>query len=296
MQHRNHWGCFLCFLGTNLAPRNSVYLTETPVGSTGVEPSKQSLIGFLWDLLPFLWTFGSGSDWEEDVMMASGKRNADLEEWDAKIRKLTEDFEESDTELEECDTEDEERDRKIRKLTSDLGDVDTKLKERDRKITKLSAEIRRLTALLGDRDSKLRKLTAELAKCDATIRLFTVELGQRHTKIGELTAEVGDYSRKLRKHAAELEERDLKIREHEAEIRRLTELLEDRDSDARERDVLISKWQLGLLRNTVAGDVCTAIAAPVGALCCGNGVASTERGAGWRKMGINGIVWKEKVE
>lgn len=25
-------------------------------------------------------------------MMASGKRNADLEEWDAKIRKLTEDF------------------------------------------------------------------------------------------------------------------------------------------------------------------------------------------------------------
>ncbi|XP_015734032.1 tripartite motif-containing protein 10 isoform X5 [Coturnix japonica] len=181
-------------------------------------------------------------------MMASGKRNADLEEWDAKIRKLTEDFEESDTELEECDTEDdnltaelEERDRKIRKLTSDLGDVDTKLKERDRKITKLSAEIRRLTSLLGDRDSKLRKLTSELAKCDATIRLFTVELGERHTKIGELTAEVGDYDRKLRKHAAELEERDLKIREHEAEIRRLTELLEDRDSDARERDILIRK-------------------------------------------------------
>ncbi|XP_072213862.1 tripartite motif-containing protein 10-like [Excalfactoria chinensis] len=146
-------------------------------------------------------------------MMASGKRNADLEEWDAKIRKLTEDFEESDTELEECDTEDgelaaeidnltaelEERDRKIRKLTSDLGDVDTKLKERDRKITKLSSEIRRLTALLGDRDSKLRKLTSELAKCDATIRLFTVELGERHTKIGELTAEVGDYDRKLRR-------------------------------------------------------------------------------------------------
>ncbi|XP_046757509.1 E3 ubiquitin-protein ligase TRIM39 isoform X7 [Gallus gallus] len=188
-------------------------------------------------------------------MMASGKRNADLEEWDAKIRKLTEDFEGSDTELEECDTEDgdlaaeidnltaelEERDRKIRKLTSDLGDVDTKLKERDRKITKLSAEIRRLTALLGDRDSKLRKLTAELAKCDATIRLFTVELGERHTKIGELTAEVGDYNRKLRKHAAELEERDLKIREHEAEIRRLTELLEDRDSDVREQDILIRK-------------------------------------------------------
>lgn len=187
--------------------------------------------------------------------MASGKRYADLEEWDAKIRKLTEDFEESDTELEECDTEDgdlaaeidnltaelEERDRKIRKLTSDLGDVDTKLKERDRKITKLSAEIRRLTALLGDRDSKLRKLTAELAKCDATIRLFTVELGERHTKIGELTAEVGDYNRKLRKHAAELEERDLKIREHEAEIRRLTELLEDRDSDVREQDILIRK-------------------------------------------------------
>ncbi|XP_015734031.1 tripartite motif-containing protein 10 isoform X3 [Coturnix japonica] len=181
-------------------------------------------------------------------MMASGKRNADLEEWDAKIRKLTEDFEESDTELEECDTEDgelaaeidnltaelEERDRKIRKLTSDLGDVDTKLKERDRKITKLSAEIRRLTSLLGDRDSKLRKLTSELAKCDATIRLFTVELGERHTKIGELTAEVGDYDRKLRKHAAELEERDLKIREHEAEIK-------DRDSDARERDILIRK-------------------------------------------------------
>ncbi|XP_021269169.1 E3 ubiquitin-protein ligase TRIM39-like isoform X9 [Numida meleagris] len=188
-------------------------------------------------------------------MMASGKRNADLEEWDAKIRKLTEDFEESDTELEECDTEDgelaaeierltaelEERDRKIRKLTSDLGDVDTKLKERDRKITKLSAEIRRLTALLGDRDSKLRKLTAELAKCDATIRLFTVELGERHTKIGELTAEVGDYDRKLRKHAAELEERDLKIREHKAEIRHLTELLENRDSEVREQDILIRK-------------------------------------------------------
>ncbi|XP_021269165.1 E3 ubiquitin-protein ligase TRIM39-like isoform X5 [Numida meleagris] len=181
-------------------------------------------------------------------MMASGKRNADLEEWDAKIRKLTEDFEESDTELEECDTEDgelaaeierltaelEERDRKIRKLTSDLGDVDTKLKERDRKITKLSAEIRRLTALLGDRDSKLRKLTAELAKCDATIRLFTVELGERHTKIGELTAEVGDYDRKLRKHAAELEERDLKIREHKAEIK-------NRDSEVREQDILIRK-------------------------------------------------------
>ncbi|XP_009329413.1 PREDICTED: uncharacterized protein LOC103922920 isoform X4 [Pygoscelis adeliae] len=91
-------------------------------------------------------------------MMESGKRNADLEEWDAKIRKLTEEFEESDTELEECDTENEigeltaeidnltaeleERDRKISKLTSDLGDCDAK-------ITKLAAEIRRLTALLG---------------------------------------------------------------------------------------------------------------------------------------------------
>ncbi|XP_009329412.1 PREDICTED: uncharacterized protein LOC103922920 isoform X3 [Pygoscelis adeliae] len=97
-------------------------------------------------------------------MMESGKRNADLEEWDAKIRKLTEEFE-SDTELEECDTENEigeltaeidnltaeleERDRKISKLTSDLGDCDAKIKERDRKITKLAAEIRRLTALLG---------------------------------------------------------------------------------------------------------------------------------------------------
>ncbi|XP_068520129.1 E3 ubiquitin-protein ligase TRIM15-like isoform X1 [Anas acuta] len=188
-------------------------------------------------------------------MMESGKRNADLEEWDAKIRKLTEEFEESDTELEECDTENgeltaeidnltaelEERDRKIRKLTSDLGECDTKIKERDRKITKLSAEIRRLTALLGDRDKQLRKLTAELAKCDATIRLFTVELGERHTKIGELTAEVGDYDRQLRKHAAELAERDEKIREHEAEIRRLTELLEDRDLEARNQDALIRK-------------------------------------------------------
>ncbi|XP_074932593.1 uncharacterized protein LOC142049072 isoform X3 [Phalacrocorax aristotelis] len=182
-------------------------------------------------------------------MMESGKRNADLEEWDAKIRRLAEEFEESDTELEECDTENgkceltaeidsltaelEERDRKISKLTSDLGECDAKIKERDRKITKLAAEIRRLTALLGDRDSRLRKLTAELAKCDATIRIFTVELGERHTKIGELTADVGDCNRKLRKHAAELEERDTKIRENEAEIRRLSQLLEERDAEVR---------------------------------------------------------------
>lgn len=55
-------------------------------------------------------------------MMASGKRYADLEEWDAKIRKLTEDFEESDTELEECDTEDGDLAAEIDNLTAELGD------------------------------------------------------------------------------------------------------------------------------------------------------------------------------
>ncbi|XP_055553891.1 tripartite motif-containing protein 10-like isoform X8 [Falco cherrug] len=183
-------------------------------------------------------------------MMESGRSNADLEGWNAKIRKLTEEFEECDTENGKCELtaeidnltgELEERDRRISKLTSDLGECDAKIKERDRKITKLAAETRRLTALLGDRDSRLRKLTAELAKCDTTIRLFTVELGERHTKIGELTADIGDCNRKLRMHAAELEERDVKIRENEAEIRRLTELLEDRDSEVRKQDAVIRK-------------------------------------------------------
>ncbi|XP_076216737.1 uncharacterized protein LOC143171543 [Aptenodytes patagonicus] len=50
---------------------------------------------------------GSGSSGEANAVMESGKRNADLDEWDAKIRKLTEEFEESDAELEECDTENE---------------------------------------------------------------------------------------------------------------------------------------------------------------------------------------------
>ncbi|XP_040434064.1 tripartite motif-containing protein 15-like isoform X12 [Falco naumanni] len=181
-------------------------------------------------------------------MMESGRSNADLEGWNAKIRKLTEEFEECDTEngeltaeIDNLTGELEERDRRISKLTSDLGECDAKIKERDRKITKLAAETRRLTALLGDRDSRLRKLTAELAKCDTTIRLFTVELGERHTKIGELTADIGDCNRKLRMHAAELEERDVKIRENEAEIRRLTELLEDRDSEVRKQDAVIRK-------------------------------------------------------
>ncbi|KAM6396213.1 uncharacterized protein O9250_012252 [Rhynochetos jubatus] len=186
-------------------------------------------------------------------MMESGKRTADLEGREAKIRKVAEGLDESDAELEECDTENdnltaelEERDRKIGKLTSDLGERDEKIKERDRKITKLAAETRRLTALLGDRDSRLRKLTAELAKCDATIRIFTVELGERHTKIGELTADVGDCNRKLRKHAAELEERDVKIRENEAEIRRLAELLEARESEVRKQDAVMRKLRAEL--------------------------------------------------
>ncbi|XP_075268512.1 LOW QUALITY PROTEIN: uncharacterized protein LOC142360163 [Opisthocomus hoazin] len=164
-----------------------------------------------------------------------------VEEWDAKIRKLAEESEESGAEPEDLTAELEERDRRIRKLTSDLGERDAKIQERDRKITKLAAEIRRLTALLGERDSRLRKLTAELAKCDATIRIFTVELGERHTKIGELTADVGDCNRKLRQRTAELEEREVTIRENEAEIRRLTELLEDRDLEVRQQDAVIRK-------------------------------------------------------
>ncbi|XP_039428431.1 histone-lysine N-methyltransferase SETD1B-A-like isoform X3 [Corvus cornix cornix] len=145
-----------------------------------------------------------------NAMMEPGENTA-LDEWDTQIRKLPEEFE-SDTELEECDTENgelaaeiehltatlEERDRRISKLTSDLGESNAKLKERDRKITKLAAEIRRLTALLAERDSGLRKLRAELAKCDATIRIFTVELGERHTRIGELTADVEVFNKKLR--------------------------------------------------------------------------------------------------
>ncbi|XP_030366683.1 E3 ubiquitin-protein ligase TRIM7-like [Strigops habroptila] len=148
--------------------------------------------------------------------MDSGKRNADLEGWDAKIRRLTEDSEQDDAELEECATQNEigelaaelaaslssqleERDRRISKLKAELGESDAKIKERDRKTTKLAAEVRRLTALLGERDSRLRKLTAELAKCDATIRVFTAELGEQHTKIGELTADIRECSRKLRK-------------------------------------------------------------------------------------------------
>ncbi|XP_063174782.1 tripartite motif-containing protein 10-like isoform X11 [Chroicocephalus ridibundus] len=189
---------------------------------------------------------GGASSREAKGMMESGKRNADLEEWDAKIRKLTEEFEESDTELEECDTENgelteeidnltaelEERDRKISKLAAELGECDKKIKERDRKITKLAAEVRRLTALLGDRDSRLRKLTAELTKCDATIRIFTVELGEQHTKIGELTADVRDCNRKIRRLRELLEERDSEIRKQDAVIRKLTEELEERKEEA----------------------------------------------------------------
>ncbi|XP_063174773.1 E3 ubiquitin-protein ligase TRIM15-like isoform X3 [Chroicocephalus ridibundus] len=188
---------------------------------------------------------GGASSREAKGMMESGKRNADLE-WDAKIRKLTEEFEESDTELEECDTENgelteeidnltaelEERDRKISKLAAELGECDKKIKERDRKITKLAAEVRRLTALLGDRDSRLRKLTAELTKCDATIRIFTVELGEQHTKIGELTADVRDCNRKIRRLRELLEERDSEIRKQDAVIRKLTEELEERKEEA----------------------------------------------------------------
>ncbi|XP_074423796.1 uncharacterized protein LOC141735146 isoform X6 [Larus michahellis] len=187
---------------------------------------------------------GGASSWEAKGMMESGKRNADLE-WDAKIRKLTEEFE-SDTELEECDTENgelteeidnltaelEERDRKISKLAAELGECDKKIKERDRKITKLAAEVRRLTALLGDRDSRLRKLTTELTKCDATIRIFTVELGEQHTKIGELTADVRDCNRKIRRLRELLEERDSEIRKQDALIRKLTEELEERKEEA----------------------------------------------------------------
>ncbi|XP_063174774.1 E3 ubiquitin-protein ligase TRIM15-like isoform X4 [Chroicocephalus ridibundus] len=187
---------------------------------------------------------GGASSREAKGMMESGKRNADLE-WDAKIRKLTEEFE-SDTELEECDTENgelteeidnltaelEERDRKISKLAAELGECDKKIKERDRKITKLAAEVRRLTALLGDRDSRLRKLTAELTKCDATIRIFTVELGEQHTKIGELTADVRDCNRKIRRLRELLEERDSEIRKQDAVIRKLTEELEERKEEA----------------------------------------------------------------
>ncbi|XP_041876388.1 uncharacterized protein LOC121660872 isoform X3 [Corvus kubaryi] len=174
-----------------------------------------------------------------NAMMEPGENTA-LDEWDTQIRKLPEEFE-SDTELEECDTENGELaaeidkgqfgagwvefPRKSRvysplpslffpehltatlgKLTSDLGESNAKLKERDRKITKLAAEIRRLTALLAERDSGLRKLQAELAKCDATIRIFTVELGERHTKIGELTADVEVFKKKLQQHEAELGE------------------------------------------------------------------------------------------
>ncbi|XP_064900185.1 zinc finger protein RFP-like isoform X2 [Columba livia] len=168
------------------------------------------------------------------VTMESGKRSADLEQRDAKIRKLTEEFE-SDTEHGECDA---------------------KIKERDRKITKLAAEIRRLTALLGERDVKLRKLTGELAKRDATIRIFTLELGQQNTKIGELTADVGECNRKLRRHAAEIAERDEKIRENEAEIRFLTELLGDRDLEIRNQDCVIRKLreELAELKYREAGN------------------------------------------
>ncbi|XP_009329420.1 PREDICTED: uncharacterized protein LOC103922920 isoform X9 [Pygoscelis adeliae] len=77
-------------------------------------------------------------------MMESGKRNADLEEWDAKIRKLTEEFEESDTELEECDTENE-----IGELTAEIDNLTAELEERDRKITKLAAEIHSLRCLVS---------------------------------------------------------------------------------------------------------------------------------------------------
>ncbi|XP_054039721.1 golgin subfamily A member 4-like isoform X3 [Rissa tridactyla] len=182
---------------------------------------------------------GGASSWEAKGMMESGKRNADLEEWDAKIRKLTEEFEESDTELEECDTENGELTEEIDNLTAELEERDRKisklaaeLEERDRKITKLAAEVRRLTALLGDRDSRLRKLTAELTKCDATIRIFTVELGEQHTKIGELTADVRDCNRKIRRLRELLEERDSEIRKLDARIRKLTEELEERKEEA----------------------------------------------------------------
>ncbi|KAM8985844.1 uncharacterized protein PRD47_019012 isoform 2-T2 [Ara ararauna] len=60
----------------------------------------------LWNWASLVGRAGAGgSSWEANRMMDSGKRNADLDGWDAKIRRLKEDPEESDTELEECDTE-----------------------------------------------------------------------------------------------------------------------------------------------------------------------------------------------
>ncbi|XP_033367451.1 uncharacterized protein LOC107198869 isoform X2 [Parus major] len=176
--------------------------------------------------------------------MEPGK-NAALDEWDAQIRKLPEEFE-SDTDLEECDTENGELAAEIApwpRFSRSQGAEGLNSQGIPGKSQvysplpslplpeHLTATLGKLTSDLGESNSKLKERDRKITKLAAEIRRFTALLAERDSGLRKLQAELAKCDATIRIFTVELGERHTKIGELTADVEICTKRLQQHQAE-----------------------------------------------------------------
>ncbi|XP_074023230.1 uncharacterized protein [Numenius arquata] len=208
---------------------------------------------------------GGGSGRGNPSGMEPGKRNADLQEWDAKIRKLTEEFEECDTEndelaaeidnltaeleererkISECDAKIRDRDSRLRKLTAELGNCTKKLQQREAELGRLrelleekDSEIRQKDAVVHESSEELEESEPEEDELSEELDEITEDLAKQSTRIDELTAELDELSAEIEKRDRKIDDLTVELEEYKAKMRKCLE--EHRKSEEKMADVTL---------------------------------------------------------